>query len=564
MKQDIRFILPEKCGISVSNWQECLDEHARSSQPLVELVVQRNLANEEVFLKAAGACLGLDFVELSSRQIAADVIKSVPVRLVTHYRFMPLEMRDETLLIAVNDPFDTFALDDIRLFLGRPVRPAAAAHRDIVEAIKRFYGVGAETLEAMKGDAFSEEERRLSAAKSASGGSITDEARDPSVIKLLNQVLLDAIRQRATDIHFEPFENDLRVRYRIDGILYEIPSPESLKHFQSAIATRIKVMANLDIAERRRPQDGRVDVQLDDDTYDLRISVMPTPFGESIGIRILRRSAPDITLENLGLAEAEFSLLMRMIRQPHGIILVTGPTGSGKTTTLYACINRINSAQRKILTIEDPIEYQLKGVTQMQIEPRIDFTFANALRSMLRHDPDVMMVGEIRDSETAEIAVRTALTGHLVFSTLHTNDAAGAITRLLDMGIDPFLVASSVNLIVAQRLVRVTCSRCSTAVSVKPELLRQFTDSPPGQPLKQGKGCDHCRMTGYQGRTGIFEMLVLTDEIKELILRKASAHRIREQAVSQGMKLLKEAGWEKVTRGETTLEEIVRVTHEVE
>ena len=321
-------------------------------------------------------------------------------------------------------------------------------------------------------------------------------------------------------------------------------------------------MASLDIAEKRRPQDGRIDIKMGEEFFDLRVSIMPTPFGESIGIRLLPRSSPIIGLESLGLVAHDLVILEQMIARPHGIILVTGPTGSGKTTTLYSCLSKINSAERKILTIEDPIEYQLKGITQMQVEPKIDFTFANALRSMLRHDPDVMMVGEIRDLETAELAVRTALTGHLVFSTLHTNDAAGGITRLLDMEIDSFLVSSSVNLIIAQRLVRIICTACKEKFTPEAHLLKQFTEKPESITTYHGKGCEACRFTGYKGRSGIFEMLEISDEIREMILQKMPSHQIKQKAVSLGMKTLKQSGWDKIKSGQTTVAEVLRVTQE--
>jgi type II secretory ATPase GspE/PulE/Tfp pilus assembly ATPase PilB-like protein len=322
-------------------------------------------------------------------------------------------------------------------------------------------------------------------------------------------------------------------------------------------------MANLDIAEKRRPQDGRVEIKMDEEVFDLRVSIMPTPFGESIGIRLLPRSSPVIGLAGIGLPSDALKILEETIAKPYGIILVTGPTGSGKTTTLYSCLNKINSAERKILTIEDPIEYQLKGITQMQVEPKIDFTFANALRSMLRHDPDVMMVGEIRDTETAELAVRTSLTGHLVFSTLHTNDAAGGVTRLLDMGIDSFLVSSSIILIIAQRLVREICPKCKEKIVPNQEMLKQFgQDKISTTAVFHGKGCETCRFTGYQGRTGIFEMMVITDEIRELILKKVPSHQIKQKAVASGMKVLRESGWDKIKHGQTTIEEVLRVTQE--
>jgi type II secretory ATPase GspE/PulE/Tfp pilus assembly ATPase PilB-like protein len=447
-------------------------------------------------------------------------------------------------------------LDEIKLFLHQDIQPVLASHQDILEAIKNIFGVGADTLEAMAVAS----PKDLEVLKVEQGKDINDEAIDPSVIKFLNQVLLDAIRQQSTDVHFEPSEDGLRVRYRIDGILYEVSCPPTIKHFQSSIVSRIKVMANLDISEKRRPQDGRVDVKLENEIFDLRISIMPTPFGESIGIRILPRLSPIISLEGLGLNSAGLQILENAIKRPHGIVLVTGPTGSGKTTTLYACLNAINSSQRKILTIEDPIEYQLKGITQMQVDTKVGFTFANALRSMLRHDPNVMMIGEIRDIETAELAVRTALTGHLVFSTLHTNDAAGGITRLLDMQVDSFLVSSSIILILAQRLVRLICPHCKEKYLPEHGLLRQFIGDKTWQaPFYHGRGCEICRFTGYKGRTAIFEMLEISDEIREMILNKTPSHQIKQKAMALGMKALKEAGWDKIKEGLTTVEEVLRV-----
>jgi len=476
---------------------------------------------------------------------------------------MPVREKNNSIQVAINDPLDLLELDEIQLYLGRSIQPFLASRSDIHEAIKNFYGLGAETLEEMSKQASGEPGFEL--LKPARSENIKDDAIDPSVIKFINQILSDAIKQRATDIHFEPFEDDMRIRYRIDGVLYEVPCPPTIKHFQPSIASRIKVMADLDIAEKRRPQDGRINVKMDNEVYDLRVSVMPTPFGESIGVRLLPRSSPIIGLEALGLTGEELAILEKSIEKPYGIILVTGPTGSGKTTTLYSCLSKINSPQRKILTIEDPIEYQLKGITQMQVEPRTGFTFANALRSMLRHDPDVMMVGEIRDTETAELAVRTSLTGHLVFSTLHTNDAAGGITRLLDMNIDAFLVSSSIILIIAQRLVRTICPHCKEGYTPEQRLLKQIDPAAdPATKVFRGKGCQACRMTGYQGRTAIFEMLVISDEIRQLILNKTPSHLIKQKAVSLGMKPLRQSGWEKIKQGITTVEEVLRVTQEEE
>jgi type II secretory ATPase GspE/PulE/Tfp pilus assembly ATPase PilB-like protein len=560
-KPKLEQILKERFNIDSRQWQDCLAQHRKSYASLPSILISRGLVNEEDLLNLLSGYLGIPYIRIKPEDIDSGLVKRIPAKLVTYYKFMPIRLKNNVLQIATNDPLDISAMDEIKLFLNQEVQMVLASQKDILEAIRNFYGLGAQTLEAiavkapMDLEVLSEEEDK----------DIKDETIDPSVIKFLNQVLLDAITQRATDIHFEPFEDALRIRYRIDGILYEIPSPATIKNFQASIASRIKVMANLDIAEKRRPQDGRVKIKMENEVYDLRISIMPAAFGESIGIRILPRSSPIIGLEGLGLASASAGLavLDKMIKRPHGIILVTGPTGSGKTTTLYACLNKINSAERKIITIEDPIEYQLKGIIQMQVESKIDFTFANALRSMLRHDPNIMMVGEIRDTETAELAVRTSLTGHLVFSTLHTNDAAGAITRLLDMGVDSFLVSSSVILIIAQRLLRLICPHCKEVYHPDSKLVKEFLkDNPLKQPLFQGHGCENCRFTGYKGRTGIFEMLEISDEIREMILKKLPSHRIKEKAVSLGMKVLKEAGWKKVREGSTTIEEVLRVTQE--
>jgi len=391
-------------------------------------------------------------------------------------------------------------------------------------------------------------------------------AEDASIIKFVNQILSEAINERATDIHLEPFQDELRTRYRIDGVLYDINIPETIRYFHPAIVSRIKIMARLNIAERRLPQDGRIKIKVNDKELDLRVSVIPTIFGESVQIRILS-STLFLELEKLGLLPQDLKIIEKVITKPHGIIFVTGPTGSGKSTTLYAALARINSSNIKIITIEDPIEYQLRGVNQIQVNPQIGLNFASALRYMLRHDPDVMMVGEVRDYETAEIAIRSALTGHLVFSTLHTNDAAGAVTRLLDMKIEPFLVSSSLECLIAQRLVRLICPKCKTPVKSKGEILDQIKDiefDPQKIELYEGKGCEECRFTGYRDRTAIYEILTVTEAIRELILKRASSQQIKKSAISQGMRTLRQDGLQKVLGGLTTLTEVIRVTEQEE
>ncbi len=558
-KDNLGEVLRKRFSIEAGLWQECLQEQEKRGVSLVRTLIDKGLVSEDDLLGCLSEQLNIPYIRIRTEDIDTQAIKRVSAKIATHYNFMPLRQQNGVLKIAINDPLDILPLDEIKLFLNQEVQPVIASQKDISDSIKNFYGLGAETIEKMAADNFVD----LEVLRTKHDEDIKDETIDPSVVKFLNQVLLEAIKQRATDIHFEPFEDKLRIRYRIDGILYEVACPAAIKNLQRSIVSRVKVMANLDITEKRRPQDGRVKIKMGEEVFDLRISILPTPFGESIGIRILSRSAPLIGLEQLGFSPEALDMLEKTIKKPHGIILVTGPTGSGKTTTLYACLSKINSPQRKILTIEDPIEYQLKDITQMQIESKIDFTFANALRSMLRHDPDVMMVGEIRDSETAELAVRTALTGHLIFSTLHTNDASSSITRLLDMGIDSYLISSSVILIIAQRLVRLICPKCKEHFIPSAEVLKQFDLKDSGEfKFYQGRGCESCRFTGYLGRTGIFELLVITDEIREMILMKSPSHQIKQKAVSMGMKVLKQAGLNKVKQGLTTLEEVLRVTQE--
>ncbi len=459
-------------------------------------------------------------------------------------------------MVALADPDNIEVLDDLRLIIQKDVVPVQASRAEILEALNRHYGVGADTLEELTEGADGAE----GAGSGAMGGSADTALRDygadelksvsedASVIKCVKQIFLEAFEARATDIHVEPYEGELRIRRRIDGVLYETSVPASVRAFQSAILSRIKVMANLDIAERRLPQDGRIKVKAGGGDLDLRVSVLPTPFGESVTIRLLT-SKTFLDLRHLGFFGQDLEYMESLLQKPHGIALLTGPTGSGKTTTLYAFLSKINKEEQKIITIEDPIEYQIRGITQVQVQPKIGLDFAAGLRSMLRHDPDVMMVGEIRDLETAEIAIRVALTGHLVFSTLHTNDASGAVTRLLDMGLEPYLVASSLECVIAQRLVRQICVHCKEAQGEM-----------DGGPVYRGRGCADCNGTGFRGRTVIYEILDVNRSVRDLIVNRVSADRIREKALAQGMKTLRRCGFEKVHAGITTPEEVLRVT----
>ncbi|MBI3321837.1 MAG: type II/IV secretion system protein, partial [Candidatus Omnitrophica bacterium] len=499
-------ILVQRGLITQEQLEEALALQRNDPRYLGQLLVQRGWLNEETLLPVVAEQVGIPYLSLRGIDVPPDVLSKVPPKFASHYRLMPIAVRDGVLHIAIADPFDVQTLDELTLLLRCEIQPMLANSREIQEAIQRHYGVGASAVERLL-DTGVHDTPAASVTED-----LTAKADDASVISFVNQLILSAARERATDIHIEPFGQTLRIRQRIDGVMYEMPLPQDLVKLHQAIVSRIKVMAQLDIAERRLPQDGRIKVGLDGQELDLRISVLPSSFGESVEIRLLS-SQMLFSLEQLGLAGDQLALLTQLIQKPHGIMFVTGPTGSGKTTTLYACLSQLNAPSVKILTIEDPIEYQLTGITQLQVHPKIGFSFAQGLRSMLRHDPDIMMVGEVRDPETAEITIRSALTGHLVFSTLHTNDAAGGVTRLLDMGIEPYLVASSVLCFIAQRLVRLICATCKEQVS----------ESRQGSPASffRRKGCEACRFTGYKGRTAIYEILPVGETIKEMLLQQA-------------------------------------------
>ncbi len=487
----------------------------------------------------------------------SDALGAMSAAIAARYQVVPLRIEDDVLVVAMEDPERVDVLDQLRVVLERRVRAERHPARLIAEAIREHYGLGADTLEKLVG------ERHVEIVSDVSGAAIDDMAADASIIKFVNQLIVDAYKSRATDIHLEPFERKLRVRYRIDGILFNANIPENVRHFREAIVSRIKIMANLDIAERRLPQDGRIQVRIAGEDFDLRVSVIPIAHGESVNLRILQRSSVLMGLESIGFTRDHLDTFAPLLAKPHGIILLTGPTGSGKTTTLYACLSSINETERKIITVEDPVEYQMEGICQMQARPDIGLSFAAGLRSMLRHDPDVMLIGEIRDFETAELAIRCALTGHLVFSTLHTNDAPGAMPRLIDIGVEPFLLASSIQAVVAQRLIRTNCEACSAPSSPDPAVVRHFNYPAKTQPsFRSGKGCDHCRGSGYRGRTAIHEILLIDDGVREAIVAKSPASVIRKHALAHGMTPLRQDGFVKAALGITTLEEVLRVTQE--
>lgn len=515
----------------------------RRGIPVADVLIDEGMAAESVVLQAAAAAQGVPFVDLRDATIDAAAVRAVPAKLAAHYRIMPLRIEGDALTIAVSRLADVASVEDVETHLGRRVERVFACRADVREALKRHYGVGAETVERILAD----EPSSLQAIRLEESEDLEQMAADASVVRLVNQLIHEAIQARATDLHLEVQRDAVTVRRRVDGLLYDAPLPRNVAVLYPAMVSRIKLMSGLDIVERRLPQDGRARVRAAGLDYDLRISVVPSMHGEDIVLRILP-TAMLFDVEELGFTPEHLAAIKDLIASPHGILFVTGPTGSGKSTTLYACLSRLNTRERKIVTIEDPVEYELSGITQTQVNPRIGLTFAAALRSMLRHDPDVMMVGEVRDRETAEIAVQTAMTGHLVMSTLHTNDAAGAAVRLIDMGVDPYLISSTVLAFVAQRLVRVICPACREEVEAD------------GRRLFKGKGCRQCNGTGYRGRVAIAEFLPLAPDIERLIVARAPARDIRECANGLGMTTLAEDGWRKVAAGVTTAEEVLRVT----
>ena len=535
-------------------WRAAAD--SGSTEPLLSFVARERGVAEDVFLQKLAATLGWPFLDLHKHTIPQEARNKISTKIAFQYSVLPAAVNDDTLQVAVSDPFDAAMASAVRFDARRPVQFALAPKTEIEKALKKHYGVGAETLDELG----EEEPMEL---EIASDKEITEADQEASVIKFVNQIIWEAFKDRATDIHFEPAEDELRIRYRIDGILHQTPMPPQLKRFQAALISRIKVMSGMNIAEKRLPQDGRINVRIKGEELDIRVSTVPTVYGESVSLRLLTRGKIFLSLDKLGFAPKDEALIREIIVKPHGIFLVTGPTGSGKSTSLYAFLAAINSVHKRIITVEEPVEYELKGINQIAVRPEIGLTFAMGLRHILRQDPNVIMVGEIRDLETAEIAIRASLTGHLVFSTLHTNDAPSAFTRLIDMGIEPFLVASSVEAVMAQRLVRTICPHCKTEQKVERGYLRKIgfpEDEINTAKFWRGAGCEDCRQLGYQGRKGIYELLNVTEAIRPLVMNRAPATTIAQRAAENGMRSLRTDGWNKVMNGETTIEEVLRVT----
>jgi type IV pilus assembly protein PilB len=526
--------LVEKGIITEEQLKQAQFEAQSSAKPLRQILVRKNFITEDDLATFLSQQLNLPRIDLTNYLTDPKIVDLVPEELARKYLVIPVLKIANTLTVAMVDPLNVFALDELRMKTGLEIEPALSTETEIKKALDEHYQAKGTMEEVI--DKIDQKELGIKVGEELEVKKLQGIAEEPPVIKLVNLMIIEAVRQGASDIHIEPEEDVLRTRFRIDGRLHERISPP--KYLQSAIISRIKIMANLDIAERRLPQDGRIQMKMEGRDIDIRVSSVPTIYGENIVLRILDRSNVMLDLNQLGFSSQTLEKYKQLITRPYGIILVCGPTGSGKTTTLYASLNTINSEEKNIITIEDPIEYHLAGIRQMQVNPKVKLTFANGLRAVLRQDPDIIMVGEIRDLETAEIAVQAALTGHLVFSTLHTNDAPGAITRLVDMGVEPFLISSSVIGILAQRLVRTICKEC------------------------KGKGCKSCFSTGLKGRIGIYELMLTDEKIRELTLSKASSDEIRKSAYKAGMQLLHEDGEEKIKQGITTKEEVMRVTEE--
>ena len=545
-----------------------LDEAARErlpalvaeGRPLEDAAVTLGVS-EEKLLRFLSAAFEVPYVELEHSNVSKEFLTRFPARLLVQHRIFPLEERDGLVLVATSRLSDTAGLDELRLSSGLDFSLALAPSSEIERCLKRHLGVGADTLQTLVSDAT--DDVQVIDNRGEEDLDLTKAAQNASIIKLVNQVLTEAIELRATDVHVEPFESQLRVRYRIDGVLQEANVPAEVRRFQAAIVSRLKILSHLDIAEKRLPQDGRIRLKIAGREIDVRVSIIPMLHGEAVVLRILDRQDALLGTEHLGMSPRDRSAFDKILDLPHGIVLVTGPTGSGKTTTLYAALSQINDIERKIVTIEDPVEYQLGGINQIQVSTKAGLSFAVGLRAILRHDPDVVLVGEIRDRETAEIAVQASLTGHLVFSTLHTNDAPGAAARLIDMGVEPYLVASSLEVVIAQRLVRVICPHCKIELSRSDmDLLRAEFGAVVPRVVYRGQGCRQCQATGYRGRMGIFEVMPVTEEIQELILRRASTGAIRRAAIEEGMQSLRSDGWRIIEEGRTTPEEVLRATKE--
>ena len=551
-------ILVRNGTVTAGQLEAALAAPREPGERIGQVLLRLGHTEEEAVTRALAEQSHIPYLDLSGIDIDMNVLPLVAVKTVFQKKVLPVDRTNGSLRIALSDPLDLTVLDELSLLAGAEIEPVLGRPTEVDRLIKKHYGVGADEVHRMV-DAAREE---VQVVREGGGvdADVLEMAEDAGLIKFVNQIFSEAIRDRASDIHIEPMEEELRIRYRIDGVLHRVPLSSEIKPFEPAIVSRIKIMSNLDIAEKRLPQDGRIKLKILRKEIDIRVSIIPGVWGEGVVLRILDRAAMRHSLEDLGMPKAVLEPFRRLIQEPHGILLVTGPTGSGKTTTLYAGLDKINSVRDKIVTVEDPVEYMLPGIKQIQVNPKIGLTFSHVLRAILRHDPDIIMIGEIRDLETAEIAVQSSLTGHLVFSTLHTNDAATAVTRLVDMGIEPYLVASTVEGIMAQRLVRTICKKCREEVRPTDAVRTNPSFPEDLETVWRGSGCESCRGTGYRGRQGLFELLEVEGEIRDMILRQEGPNRIKKAAVDRGMQTLRADGWERVRAGVTTPDEVIRIT----
>lgn len=565
MRKQIGQVLLEKGLITEAQLADALAEQKKTGELLGRILLRKEFVSKSDLLNALVSQSGMDTVALDKIEISERAISAVSPSIAQMYKVIPIKIQDNRLTVAISDPSNIRIIDDLRLLLGYDIRAVVATEDDINKLLDKYYHGVEESVEQLLSEIKTEGTVQEISIEEKAGpkdiAQLQEMAQALPVVRLLNLILIQAIQNRASDIHFEPFENQFKIRYRVDGILYDMVPPP--KHLSVALTSRIKVMADMDIAERRLPQDGSISFYMKGREIDVRVSTLPTVFGESVVMRILDRSSVTLSLEEIGLTEKELRAIKQLMNKPNGIILATGPTGCGKTTTLYAGLREVNKPEVKIITTEDPVEYRIPGIIQVPIKSQIGLTFARCLRSILRQDPDIILVGEVRDKETAEIAIQASLTGHLVLSTLHTNDAAGAITRLIDMDIEPFLITSTLEAIIAQRLVRVICPNCKEPYEPEDGELSKIgltRDKIKGKIFYRGRGCEDCSHIGFRGRTGIFEILIMNDRIREIIARKAATKDIREEAIKSGMRLLRDSGIQKILQGITTIGEVVRET----
>jgi len=550
----------EQHVLQPSQVEDVLNEADLNGKTIAEAMVDSGFVDEHGFYQTIAEGLGTDFINLAEREIAPEILGLIPSGLARLHGALPIEMNGNTLDVALVDPLDLRAAEDLRFALGKEIHVVVSPTEQIEDQIKRYYGTDTASMEEILKQ-LGQVGELLQLREEDGAAAVEAEAHATPIIRFVDLILYQAIQDRASDIHFEPFENEFKIRYRVDGALYEMSPPP--RHLALPVISRVKVMANMNIAERRLPQDGRIQKNIAGRSVDLRVSTLPTQFGESLVLRVLDRTTVNLDLEALGMPDYIHDFLLEVIHRPNGIFIATGPTGSGKTTTLYSCLRKINTIDSKLLTAEEPVEYDLEGIVQVPVNEAIGLTFARILRSFLRQDPDRIMVGETRDLETAQIAIQASLTGHLVFTTLHTNDAPGAVTRLIDMGVEPFLVSSTLEAVLGQRLLRSICPKCRTAYQPNEALLAELDTSRRDIGEKQfyyGKGCDACNNTGYKGRKGIYELLQITDPIRELINERAPTVTLKQKAIELGMVTLRQDGLRSIFAGDTTIEEVLKYT----